>query len=182
MKRLRPAWSPAQLQQLYRTPHDHTRWADHVERIEATIALARKLGPMRSGADLSCGSAAVLAAMDLQERHLGDLAPGYAYVGPIERTIVEIPDVDVFVNTETLEHVHDPPAVLAAVRAKAGHLVLSTPVDNWADRNLEHYWAWSATDVERMLATAGFEVIDAEVLDFRARGPEYYAFGMWTCR
>jgi hypothetical protein len=182
MRRLRPAWSPAQLQQIYRTPHDHTRWPDHIERVEATIALARKLGPMGSGADLSCGSGAVLAAMDLHERHLGDLAAGYQYTGPIERTITEIPDVDVFVNTETLEHLNDPPTVLAAIRAKAAHLVLSTPVDNWNDRNLEHYWAWSATEVERMLADAGFEVIDAEVLDFRARGPQFYAFGIWTCR
>ena len=182
MKRLRPAWSPAQLRQLYPAPHDHSQWPDHVQRVDATIALARKLGPMGTGADLSCGSGAVLAGLDIQVRHYGDLATGYQYTGPIERTLTEIPDVDVFVNTETLEHLDDPAAVLAAIRAKAGHLVLSTPVDNWTDRNLEHYWAWSATDVERLIAAAGFEVVDAEVLDFRHLGPHFYAFGIWTCR
>jgi hypothetical protein len=183
-KRLRPAHSPEQLGQIYATPHDHTQWQDHVLRVDATIDVARKLvgGPVRSAADLSCGSAAVLKALDVAELHLGDYAPGYQYCGPIEETIHQIPPVDLFVCTETVEHLDDPDQVLRDIRAKTSMLVLSTPVDNWEDRNVEHYWAWSEDDVVEMLAPAGFEVDLNLVLDFRRHGPDYYAFTILGCR
>ena len=182
-KRLRPAHTPAQLAEIYATPHDHTQWADHVARVDATIAIARALadGPLERGADLSCGSAAVLNALAIAERHLGDFAPGYQYTGPIEETIEQIPDVDLFVCTETLEHLDDPDVVLKQVRAKTRLLVLSTPVDAWDDDNLEHYFAWSQSDVEEMLTAAGFTVAGYAELDFRPYGL-VYSFGIWGCR
>ncbi len=183
-KRLRPAHPPEDLARIYATPHNHAQWHDHVLRIEATIDVARKLvdGPVRSAADLSCGSAAVLKALDVELLHLGDYAPGYEYTGPIEETIHQIPPVDLFVCTETIEHVDDPDRVLRDIRAKTQMLVLSTPVDNWDDTNVEHYHAWDEAGVEEMLTAAGFEIEVHLLLDFRPHGPEYYCFSIIGCR
>lgn len=183
-QRLRPAHPPETLAQIYATPHDHTQWPDHVARVQATVELARLLtgGPVATAADLSCGDAAILSALDVGTRHLGDYAPGYQYTGPIEQTIEQIPDVDLFVCCETLEHLDDPDAALKAIRSKAKMLLLSTPVEAWGDTNVEHYWAWSADDVTQMLTAAGFEVVGFHLLDFRPVGPQYYAFGVWGCR
>lgn len=191
-KRLRPAHSAERLAQIYPVPHDHTQWRDHVLRVEATIDVARKLigepgaptwpPAVRSAADLSCGSAAVLKALAIPELHLGDYAAGYQYTGPIEQTIHQIPDVDLIVCTETLEHLDDPDMVLKQIRAKTRFLVLSTPVEAWEDSNEEHYWAFDEAGVAEMLDAAGFTVEVALVLDFRRHGPEYYAFGIWGCR
>lgn len=181
-RRLRPAHTPETLAEIYATPHDHTRWPDHIIRVERTIALGRTLRPAESGADLSCGDGAVLNGLDLQRRVFGDYAPGYEYTGPIEQTLEQIPDVNVYVCTETLEHLDDPDTVLKQIRTKAAALVLSTPVDNWTDRNPEHYWAWSRFEVEDMLTTAGWKVEQYDVADFTACGPHFYRFGMWACR
>lgn len=182
-QRLRPAHSPGLLARLYAAPHDHTRWPDHVERVEATIAFARRtLGHVASGADLSCGSGAILTGLDVPVRHFGDLAPGWEYTGPLEETVERIPDVDVFVCCETLEHLDDPDAVLRQIRARTRRLVVSTPVEAWDDDNPEHYWAWSRRGVEDMLTEAGFTVAAFELLDFRDRGRQFYAFGLWVCQ
>jgi hypothetical protein len=180
--RLRPAHSPQTLAEIYREPHDHTRWHDHIIRVNATIELAQDLagGPLRAVADLSCGSAAVAKALTAEEYHLGDLAPGYGYHGPLEVTAEELPKVDLFVCTETLEHLDDPDAVLRQIREKSGKLVLSTPVDAWQDNNPEHYWAWSRDDVEAMLSGAGWSVELYKELDFRPGGLTY-CFGIWGC-
>jgi hypothetical protein len=167
---------------MYATPHDHTRWPDHVQRIEATIAAARTVGPVGTAADLSCGSGAVVKAVDAQQRILGDIAPGFEITGPLEQTLEGLPHVDLYVCTETLEHVDDPDTVLKQIRAKAGALVLSTPVDNWSDPNEEHYWAWSRHDVEGMLADTGWTVDSYSALDFTQHGPWFYCFGIWVCR
>lgn len=179
--RLRPAHTPEGLTQLYPTPHDHTQWPDHIERVKATIAMVTAHGTVASAADLSCGSGAVLAATDAACRYYGDIAPGYEMHGPIEQTIEDIPPVDLFVCCETLEHLDDPDSVLKAIRRKARALVLSTPLDAWGDTNIEHYWAWSQDDVERMLADAGFFVNTYTYLDYRASGG-YYSFGVWGAR
>lgn len=179
--RLRPAHTPAELGRLYAVPHDHRRWDDHRTRVERTIALAREhVGAARSGADLSCGSGAILAGLEVEVRHFGDYAPGYEHTGPLERTLDEIPPVDVYVCCETLEHLDDPDAALRGIRDRAKTLVLSTPVDAWDDDNPEHYWAWSREDVERMLAAAGFGVVAFDDLDFRPGLP--YRFGIWVAR
>lgn len=181
-QRLRPAHPQYILGALYAKPHDHTRWPDHIIRVATTAGLARKFaGPVASAADLSCGSGAILAALEAEQRIYGDYAPGYDYQGPIEETIEQIPNVDLFVCCETLEHLDDPDAVLTKIRQKARMLVLSTPVDAWGDTNLEHYWAWSRADVEKMLVDAGWQVDEYVELDFRPEGL-VYCFGVWGAR
>lgn len=182
--RLRPAHPPEKLAEIYATPHDHRLFGDHRLRVAATIETARWLiadEDVSSAADLSCGNGVVLRSLEAGELHFGDVAPGYRYEGPIEETVEQIPDVDLFVCAETVEHLDDPDAVLKGIRAKTRLLVLSTPVDAWGDDNPEHYWAWGRGDVEAMLTAAGFQVDVYTAVDFRPLGLPY-CFGIWGCR
>ena len=178
-ERLRLAMSAQALAEMYAVPHDHRQWGDHEVRVAETIALGLRLvGPgveLKSAADLSCGNGSVLAAMPAAVKHYGDFAPGYDITGPIEQTVDQIPDVELFVCCETIEHLDDPDTVLKSLRAKTSLLLLSTPVGAWGDGNLEHYWCWDAREVELMLDAAGFAVREyAEV------SPSY-TFGIWGC-
>lgn len=182
--RLRPAHSTERLAEIYATPHQHGRWSDHRQRVKATIALTLPYGPFATAADLSAGDGTILNSLPVLGRtYLGDYAPGYELCGPLDVTIRALGSpVDLFVHTETLEHVDDPQSTLALIRQYTSRiLILSTPVNAWDDKNPEHYWAWSAADVEDMAATAGFFVGAYEELPFRRDlGPAFYDFGIWA--
>jgi hypothetical protein len=180
--RLRPAHSAQALAGIYATPHQHAKWADHKVRVAVTAQFAHALvGKVAKGADLSCGDGTILSSMDVGERFFGDFAPGYPLTGPVDDTIEQIPHVDLFVSTETIEHLDDPDQTLKLIRGKASTLILSTPVDAFQDTNPEHYWAWSRAGVETMLTDAGFTVVAYCEVDFRPSGGEY-SFGVWYCR
>lgn len=168
-KRLRPMPSAAELAELYATPHDHTRWADHLLRVDVTVQVGcwmiHRTRPVI--ADLSTGDGAIprgIAEEAAPEAQLilGDYAPGYEYTGPIERTVEELADdsANLFVCSETLEHLDNPDAVLARIRAKAHRLLVSTPIGETdpAD-NPEHVWGWDTEAVCAMLAAAGWRPV-----------------------
>jgi hypothetical protein len=180
--RLRNAHTDELLGKYYAKPHSHFGNADHRLRVAISINLARALGQFNSVADLACGDAAISAAMNARTRYLGDLAAGYAIQGPIEETIHQIPHVDLFVCTETIEHLDDPDTVVRAIRGKADALLLSTPVGCFHDQNPEHYWAWDREAVEAMADEAGFKTSVYAELDLTAAGPEHYVFGIWGMR
>lgn len=181
-ERLRPAHQPEELARHYAKPLNHFGNADHRLRIAMTIAMARALGPVQSVADLACGDAALASAVNAPQRYLGDLGIGWPIVGPIEATIDRIPPVDLFICTETVEHLDDPDTVLKAVRGKTKALVLSTPVGCFHDTNPEHYWAWDREAVEQMVDAAGFTPFTYAELDLTYAGPDHYCFGIWLCR
>lgn len=170
--RLRPKHSDEALKQIYATPHDHTKWEDHHLRVDVTTSVAAWVGKRygcRSVADLSCGDAAIVNNLYLPQpwtKHLGDFAPGYQYTGPIEKTIHQIPNVDMFICSETIEHLDDPDAVLWEIGQVADTLIVSTPIDETvADGNIEHYWGWSTVNVVDMLNNAGWDVVVTNVLE-----------------
>lgn len=186
-KRLRDYPTPTELAVMYATPHDHTHFADHIARVDATIQvgidLAERLFDDRhiTIADLSCGNAAIAEGIRRQGDSLllGDFAPGYHYTGKIEHTLKQLPQVDMFVCCETIEHLDDPQSVLKHLRARVESLVLSTPVENWDDGNGEHIWSWSREGVEDLLFNARFEVLDYAEVDGRPQGG--YLWGIWSC-
>jgi hypothetical protein len=184
-KRLRPMPTADELRRLYAVPHDHLVWEDHVFRVDVTSALAHHLVPQGGRvADLSCGNA--LIGRRLQASHgatlvLGDLAPGYEHCGPIEETVEQIAPVDLFVCSETIEHLDDPDAVLAQIRRKTDRLLLSTPDGEDDDSNPEHVWGWDAEAVEKMLRAAGFGPYVHTTVDVRPAGG-VYAYQIWACR
>jgi len=182
--RLRPAYTADELAKIYATPHDHTQWQDHLARVVMTAQFVRTAaGTIRGdAADLSCGDGAILKSVDVEGGRLfGDYAPGHEYVGPIEETIDQIPGVDLFVCTETLEHLDDPDLVLKQIRGKARFLALSTPIGAWGDTNPEHYWVFSRAGVEDMLNAAGFSPHAFMELDYRPAGGDY-TYGVWVAR
>lgn len=184
-RRLRPTPTAGELAALYAVPHDHLRWEDHVFRVDVTSALAHHmLPPGGTVADLSCGNG--LIARRLQVSHgarmiLGDYAPGYEHTGPIEQTIDRIDRVDLFVCSETIEHLDDPDAVLRQIRARTDRLLLSTPDGEADDANPEHVWGWDAEAVEGMLREAGFQPDIHTTVDLRPAGG-VYAYQIWACR
>lgn len=190
--RLRDKHTPEMLAEIYREPHDHLKFEDHILRVNSTVALASWLMRDRedfSVADLSCGNAEVVNRLDdpfygmsVGETYLGDFAPGYEIQGPIEETINDIPHVDLFILSETIEHVDDPLFVLAAIRQKADRLVLSTPIDEkYEDDNREHYWAWDVEGMEYMLKRAKWEPVTKIELSF-SDWFFPYNFQIWGCR
>ncbi|GGK61393.1 hypothetical protein Sme01_03130 [Sphaerisporangium melleum] len=179
-RQLRPFYTPDQLAQVYARPYDHTRWADHVERVARTVQVLDVFAAATGAetvADLSCGDGAIVAQSTHLWRatHLGD----YTTTGPIEQTLATLPQVDMFVCSETLEHVEDPDGLLAGIRARASHLLLTTPCGEDDDANPEHYWGWDTDDLREMLTGAGWS--DCQVELFTPQSVAYYTFQIWTC-
>lgn len=173
--RLRPRYSDEELKRIYATPHDHTKWADHHLRVEMTISLASwtaRQFSCTSIADLSCGDGTIVKCLaptlpsssvraPFSSVHLGDFAPGYQYTGPIEKTIHQVPNVDMFICSETVEHLDDPDTVLWEIGQVAETLIVSTPIGETTDvRNPEHYWGWDVDDVTAMLENAGWDRVN----------------------
>ena len=171
------------LSQTYTTQYNHTRWADHRVRVHATAAIGMWFGDARTGADLSCGDSAILRliddALDLERCYFGDFVAGYEFEGPIEQTIEQLPNVDLFVLSETLEHLDDPDWVLNKIRTKTKYLILSTPDGEWTDANPEHVWGWDNEEIREMLELAGFTIDVYNSLRFPSG---YYTFQIWGCK
>lgn len=180
IKRLRPAMSTVETAQAYAHLHNHRLYGrGHAERVAKMIEFGQSR-LWKNAADLSCGNAAVMNSLTVYgESYLGDLSPGYPITGPVEQTIDEIPNVELFISGETLEHLNMPALMLEQAAEKAQWLLLSTPIDAWDDTNREHYWAWDRDGVEVMLTDAGWLCHHqyAEV-DSTAYG-EPYRYGIW---
>lgn len=184
IKQLRPFHTQEVLNAMYAEPHNHHLYGrGHYLRVELTKVIAKEIVrylELTTGADLSCGNGEILSAVPLEHRYFGDFAEGYEYQGPIEKTIQQIPHVGVFVCSETLEHVEDPPALLKAIRKKADALVLTTPIEKWDDALVEHYWAWDRKGIENMLTNEGWTVSSYNMFDSTVFN-ETYKYGMWCC-
>ena len=179
--RLRPAYSQAELAEIYAYP-----WAfpgamqDHRLRINTTIAVGRWFGQLDSVADLSCGDGEIALGLGAACHYLGDFAHGYPFQGPIEETIQQVPDADLFVCSETLEHVDDPDAVLRAIRPKCRYLLASTPIGEWnPEHNPEHYWGWTLEAFGMMLEEADFRKV--VLVTLWTPPPYLYDYQIWLC-
>jgi hypothetical protein len=171
------------LDELYPTPHDHTLYGlGHHARIEMSKLMLKTFVPKgRVVADLSCGNGALARHIGWPNTILGDYAPGYTYQGRLEDTIEQLATmVDLYICSETLEHLDEPWQVLGRIREWAGWLFVSTPLECWDDSNAEHVWAWDREGIEEMFATSGWEPQAFATLDSRTWG-EPYLYGMWVC-
>lgn len=180
--RLRSRYSDEELSRIYAVPHDHNQWVDHLLRVQVTAELAQWVADQygcTSAADLSCGDGAILESLEGVTKVFGDYAPGYPITGPIETTLDEIEHVDLFICSETLEHLDDPDTTLKRLRGWADHLIVSTPIDEVDDDNPEHYWGWGVDDVTGMLRAAGWEPHTSVELKLRPRS--VYDFQIHAC-
>lgn len=187
-RQLRPFYTPEQHAALYSHTYDHTRWPDHIERVAYTTAVLDRLAAelqaedpdtALSVADLSCGDGAIVTGSrhPWGRRVLSDIATGGP---PIHDAVAALDPVDVFVCSETLEHVEDPDGLLTAIRGKARALLLTTPTGEADDSNPEHYWSWDVVDVAEMLRYAGWG--GRTVAVFTPQSVNLYTFQIWTCR
>jgi hypothetical protein len=191
--RLRAAYNPATLAAIYDTTYCHAAWPDHVIRVAETITAGRELiratGAPATIADLSCGDGAIARALGAEVAQsgavrvlLGDLTPGWEFCGPIEETLGQLTHVDLFICTETIEHLDDPDSVLAEIRRRSGSLLVSTPVGEETSANPEHYWGWDTTDVRDMLITAGWTPVTEMVMSWRDENNHDWLYQIWGCR
>lgn len=177
--RTRGPLSTQELDALYQD-NDWSKFVQE-ERDTGTIELGTSLPAeeVRSIADLSAGGAGItpmIAAHYDVVPILGDIGKRYGYeiTGAIEETIETIDTVDLYVCSETVEHLEDPDSVLAQIRTKTKRILVTTPI--WEEPHMVshgHLWTWRQDDVEEMLAVAGFT-------------PETFVgvslFGLWLCR
>ena len=180
IQRLRPKWSDEELATIYTTPHDHTKWNDHVLRVNRTLEIAQGIDGVKSAADLSAGDAFIINGLGLSETYVGDYAPRYEFIGSIEQTIQQIPNVDLFILSETLEHIDNPIALLKQIRNKTKFLLLTTPHAKWDDVNPEHYWAWDKDGIADLFIEAGFQPVSYELLELAQS--YYYDYQIWVCK
>ena len=176
IKRLRPTYTEEELAEVYDHQYFHNRWWDHKQRIKETIRIGRLIENLTSIADLSAGDGAIINGIEADIKILGDYFPAFEYCGKIEDTIQQIPKVDLFISSETLEHVDNPLEMLKSIRPKTKWLLLSTPENNWDDDNPEHYWAWDKEGVQELLEQAGFEPVYFESI------PIHYTHQIWICK
>lgn len=193
---------------IYPEGYRHDRWPDHVERINASVALLRKYSSrFETAADLSCGDGAILrgCAEFLDDVWLGDLngVPDPVLQGwPADRvsglhalppgslpdSLYELPiddGVDLFVLSETLEHMPEPKRVLNEISNWAGYLFVSTPLSEpVGSGNLEHYWGWSDTDMHNLLMDNGWIPLEKQLLKpvSTVHLEDAYTFQLWLAR
>ena len=179
--RLREKYSEGELQRIYSKPHEHSYWYDHRVRVQTSIGMIKAYLPFESAADLSAGDATIINALDIPTKHIGDYAPGYQYTGPIEATIRQIPNVDLFICSETLEHIDEPDALLFDIRTKTKWLLLTTPFGEIDSSNPEHYWGWDGKGINEMLQRAGFQPEALNVLEFFDKEC-IYKYQIWVAR
>lgn len=194
---------------VYPDGYRHDVWPDHVERVAASVEMIRQYSnQVRTAADLSCGDGAILRALTqagvLSEVFLGDLngAPdpalslwrsGSRYLkvsalppGPLPDSLWALPEsvlpVDLFVLSETLEHMDDPDDLLRQLEMFSKYLFLSTPVDEpEGSGNLEHYWGWGTDDIHDMLEATGWHPLERKILVpvSTTHLPDAYHYQLW---
>ena len=172
--RLRPVYTDDELLNIYPKPHSHTQFKDHILRVQKSIELLKEYSSYNSIADLSAGDATIINSLEAEKKYYGDYAPGYELTGKIDDTIKDIPDVDLFICSETLEHLNDPDTTLKAIRAKTKYLFISTPKGETGTNNVEHYWGWDDEGVKEMLINAGFDPVVYFLLELKNFFLDYY--------
>lgn len=175
----------------YPAGYQHYIWPDHVVRIaESRRFLAPWMTSVETVADLSCGDGALALGLGAPRTYLGDLnevppgeEPGVVRLAPgaLPESLRVLSDmVDLYLCSETLEHVHDPEQLLRQIRRFAKSVFISTPVDEPLDYgNLEHYWSWGVTDIEELLLDTGWNPRDHRVIK---PGSGWYTFQFWYAR
>lgn len=184
---LRPMRTAAEEVEFYASRYPlgyrHGAWPDHVERVAASAEMISHYGnQIHTAADLSCGDCALISRLDLETAYVGDLI-GARGAYPLQTNVRILPagplpdsldgfrtipgktlPVDLFILSETIEHVPDPDALLARLTDVSRYLFLSTPLDEpVGSGNEEHYWGWGQGDIHHLLWESGWSPMEAQL-------------------
>jgi len=152
-----------------RAPHiDEVLHRPRIEMAAQFVRDALRMGRLETVVDLGAGDGGLLSLLgddviawgyDLQQTNVD---------GAVERGVdVLLGDVltddiewgDVAVATEMIEHLVDPHALVATVRANAKVIVASSPRTETGDAHYEfHTWAWDMAGYRALLEGAGWSV------------------------
>ena len=99
------------------------------------------------------------------------------FSAPAAYSMMQLLMADLFICSETVEHLDDPDTVLKHIRKRCRALVLSTPLAEFTPVNPEHYWGWDHDGVREMLTAAEWEPeIQRDVIHPLAQ------YQLWGCR
>lgn len=179
-KKLRDFYTERELAIIYNHDYRHSLWKAHVERVEKTVLILDEFAQDTDShvvADLSEGDGVILR--DSRHPWSAKITGDLRSLGPIEQSIEKLHYVDMFLLSETLEHVEDPDLLLHRIRAKSSHLLLTTPCGEVTDENPEHYWGWDQAGLDVMLDAAGWNV--RQSILFTPPSDNFYTFQIWKC-
>ena len=155
------------------------------ERDSATMRIGTTFpkDEVHSVGDMSAGGSSItpyIASYFDCSPTLGDLGSQYGYenVGTLQETLPNQPVFDLYVCSETLEHLANPDADLPLIRQHCKYLLLTTPINETPELvSHGHLWTWEQEDIEEMLNVAGFEPIE-----FHPVQVDGTVFGVWKCQ
>lgn len=174
---------------------DNYAFTDHYQRTLVTGALIAAQEPA-TVADPAVGDGTVLDiafkirpfemayVSDLSEPNIRKLAVSYPHqkaVGDLLSALNTIPEVDVIVLTEILEHLEDPDQVLSLARQKAKKLVASSPIEEPVGIvNSEHLWSFGKDGYHDMLVDTGWSPFSYTEIGFENTSQFYYTYQLWV--
>lgn len=165
---------------MYAHTYDGARWPEHQERIRQTIIVAQRLiddHKLTTVTDLSAGNGAIVGGLEDVVKRFSDISVAG---NGIELEVLTAEPVDLWILTETIEHLEAPWTVLEQIARRTRWIVLSTPLDEDPKiGNYEHYWSFTQGDVADLLAQSGFT--DATFDAITAPGWTY-TYQLWTAR
>jgi hypothetical protein len=179
MRKLRRFMDAEELKSCYGKHYDPTVWPEHMKRIEATKAFIQRLVDdqgLKTAADYSAGGTPLMASVaNLELLETSDYSlSGRDIIDEVRR----MEPVDLYVCTETIEHLECPWTLIEEVARKTRWLVLSTPLDEpWGSGNWEHYWGFTLDDVRTMLEQSGISPMRQQIV----HGENWtYAYQLWA--
>lgn len=164
----------------YAHTYSYKRWGEHVDRIRHTTEIAQRIintEELKHVTDLSCGDGAIINSLTGVDTVRND----FSINGDgIEVTSKIMKPTDLFICSETIEHLREPWTVLEQIAMNTKWLVLSTPLDeDISVGNWEHYWSFEKRDIQDILEQSCFTPVDHIVL---LSAGWTYEYQIWTAR
>ena len=179
MKKLRRFHNNEAQHSFYEHHFSHRSHESHISRVEHTIKIGQGLIDrvgIKTIADFSAGDRAIVMGLaGYEEAWLSDYSDDGVDI--LDRLREDTRTYDLFVCTETIEHVEQPWTLLEEIAKRTTWILLSTPLDeDPTENNWEHYWSFGADDVDDLLTQAGFDWSVVNVFK-PATGP--YTYQIW---
>lgn len=149
----------------------HLEQAGHQERLRLAAQYVGMVTTPGEGTvvDLGAGDGGLLSLLDVWQCWGYDLQQSNVEAANIRGVAIHygdvlefpIPEVDVIVVTEMLEHLVDPHGLLARIHASGSRwLVASSPYTETADSHYAfHTWAWDQRGYLDMIEAAGYRIV-----------------------